>query len=191
MSVTRLRAGEAIAGIGAIGLLITLFFDWFGLEGGKYVPLQGKNVTGGVQINNDFAARFGQSGWDALGWLALLLTLAAIVAALAAVAATVARQPVAWAVGASVATTFLGLIAFCALVISALSQPDLGFGLPNFLVSVKPAAYVGLVFAALIPIGGWWIMADERTEAPYSAPPELEPRPAPPASAPEPPPAAS
>ena len=52
---------------------------------------------------------------------------------------------------------------------------------------MEPAAYAGIVFAALIPIGGWWIMADERKHAPYSAAPDVEPRPAPPATAAEPP----
>jgi hypothetical protein len=182
MSATRIRAGEAIAGIGAIGLLVTLFLDWFGLEGGKVIPLVGKTATGTVSINPEFAAKFGESGWDAFGWLVLLLAIIAIVSALAAVAATVLRQPVAWAVSAAVATTLAGLVAFCALVIATIAQPDI-HNLPDSWISVKTAAYVGLAFAALIPAGGWVIMADDRTSAPYSAPPDLEPRPAPPATA--------
>ena len=182
MSATRIRMGEAIAGIGAVGLFVTLFLDWFGLEGGKFVPLQGDNVTGGVSINPEFAAKFGESGWNAFGWMVLALALAAIVSALAAFVATLLRQPVAWSVGAAVATTFAGLVAFCAIVIATLAQPDIHH-LPNSWISVKTAAYVGIAFAALIPVGGWIILADERTGAPYSAPPDVEPRPAPPPTA--------
>lgn len=186
MNVARLRAGELLAGIGGIGLLVILFFDWFGLEGGKFIKLEGQGVTGGVSINPAFAERFGQSGWDGLGWFAILLVLIAAGAAIALVVATLLREPVAWAVAAASMTTFTGLFAFCAVVISLLSQPDLGFGLPNQLVSVKGAAYVGLLFTALIPLGGWITLADERTEASYSAPPDVEARPAPPATAPPP-----
>lgn len=186
MNVARLRAGELLAGIGGIGLLVSLFFDWFGLEGGKSVKLTGFGVTGSVSINPAFVAGFGQSGWDGLGWFAILLVVIAAGAAIALVVATLLREPVAWAVAAAAITTFAGLFAFCAVVISLLSQPDLGLGLPNQYVSIKGAAYVGLLLTALIPLGGWITLADERTEASYSAPPDIEARPAPPATTPPP-----
>jgi hypothetical protein len=197
MSMTRLRGGEIIAGIGAVGLLVTMFFDWFGVDPPGSVKVNEPGLSAEVSINPNVLKSLAQNGWEAFGWLALLLTLAAIVSALAVVLATVLRQPVAWAVGAAVSTTFAGLVGFCAVAITVISQPSIpiafagGPQLPDSWISVEPAAYVGLVFAALIPIGGWWIMADERTKAPYSAPPDIEPRPAPPATAPEPPPAAS
>jgi hypothetical protein len=184
MNVARLRIGELLAGIGGIGLLVTMFLDWFGLESGKAIKLTGQGVSGAVSINPQFAARFAQSGWDGLGWFAILLVLIAAGAAITLVVATLVREPVAWAVGAAVMTTFAGLFAFGAVAISLLTQPDLGYGLPNQLVSVKGAAYVGLLLAALIPVGGWVTLADERTEAAYSAPPDVEARPAPPATAP-------
>lgn len=172
MSSTRIRLGEILAGAGAAGLIVVLFLDWFGLEDrtGVVVPAAAKEVA--------------QSGWNGLGWLALVFVVIAVVAALAIVAAAVSRQPPAWAVGSAVVTAFFGIFAFCAVVISLLIQPDLGFGLPNQLVTVKGPAYAGLALVALIAVGGWITMADERTDAPYSAPPELEPRPIPPPAEP-------
>ena len=196
MSGTRLRAGEAIAGIGAVGLLVMLFLDWFGVDPPPAVKIDQPGFSAEIAINPASLPGLAQSGWEAFGWLALLLTLLAIVSALAAVVATLLRQPVAWSVGAAVATTFAGLVAFCAVAITVISQPSIPLGLPggpqlpDTWISVEPAAYAGLMFAALIPVGGWWILADERTDAPYSAAPEIDPRPAPPAAAAEPPPAA-
>ena len=194
MSTTRLRGGEIIAGIGALGLLVTMFFDWFGVDPPGAIKVDKENLTGTVSINPNVLA---QNGWEAFGWFALLLTLLAIVAALAAVVAPLLRQPVACSVSASVAATFFGLVGFCAVAITVISQPSIpiafagGPELPDSWISVEPAAYIGLIFAALIPIGGWSIMADERKDAPYSALLDVEPRPAPPATAPEPPPAST
>src|SRR4029079_18195754 len=51
-AVSRLRAGEWTAAIGATALLVTLFLDWFG-------PAD-------------------ESGWSSLGWVTLALCVAAI-----------------------------------------------------------------------------------------------------------------
>jgi len=171
MSFTRLRLGEIVTAIGAVGLLITLFLHWYDLEADRYVSLN---------TPDDLAA----SGWSGLGVIGTILVVLALVAALLVIVTAAGRQAPAWAVGATIITTLSGIIAFCAVVISAIAQPELGFDLPNQLVNVKGVAYAGIVFAALIPTGGWMALADERTDAPYSAAPDIEPRPAPPASAP-------
>lgn len=172
MTFTRLRLGELVAAIGALGLTITLFLSWYGLEedAGVSAPRGAQNLT--------------DSGWTGLGIIGTILVVLALIAALLVVVTAAGRQAPAWAVGATILATFSGIIAFCAVAISMLAQPELGIDLPNQLVNVEPAAYAGLVFAALIPAGGWIALADERTDAPYSAAPDIEPRPAPPATAP-------
>ena len=172
MSSTRLRLGEIVTAIGALGLALTLFFAWYDLESdaGVSAPRAAPDLS--------------ESGWSGLAVIGTILVVIALIAAVLVIVTAAGRQAPAWAVGATILTTFFGILAFCAVVISAIAQPELGIDLPNQLVNVKPVAYIGMVFAALIPTGGWMALADERTDAPYSAAPEIEPRPAPPPSAP-------
>jgi hypothetical protein len=163
VSLRRLRAGEWLALIGAIGLLATLFSDWFGLP-----PA--------ARGNGDLA----KSGWASLGWALDVLLVLAILGGLATALATALRQTPAWSVGSGVLTAPVGLIAFTALALRVvLFQPDLGVGLPNDLVDVRAAAYLGLAFCALIPVGAWTVLRDERTDAPESAYTPPPPRPVP------------
>ena len=167
MDVARLRLGETVALAGALGLFISLFLDWFGVDGA------------GVQTE----ALLSTSGWGAFGPVVAAVALVAIALAIALAASTAARRPVALPVALAVLTSALGLVALGVLLVRTLVlQPGLDGGLPNALVTVDVGAVFGLVFAAAIPLGGWLSMADERKDAPYSAPPNLAPRPAPPAA---------
>ena len=67
--VSRLRAGEWTAAVGAAALLVTLFLPWFDVE------LPG---PAGDLVNPLLADEGGTSGWNALGWLVIALALAAI-----------------------------------------------------------------------------------------------------------------
>jgi len=166
MDVARLRLGETVALVGALGLFIALFLDWFGVE----------EAGAGTE------ALLSTSGWEAFGPVVSAVALAAIAVAVALAAATAARRPVALPVALAVITTAAGLVALGVLLVrTLLLQPGLDGDLPNDLVSVDPGAVMGLLFAAAIPAGGWLSMADERKDAPYSAPPNLARRPAPPA----------
>jgi hypothetical protein len=75
----------------------------------------------------------------------------------------------------------VSVVAFVALVMRVtIAQPGLGSGLPDAGVAVQLPAYLGLAAMAVIVVGGWRSMADERTDAPesdYTPPPA---RPAPP-----------
>ena len=148
--MSRLRAGEWLAGVGAAVLFVTLFLDWVG------------------------PAR--ESGWSSLGWLVLLLALTAVACAAGLVIATVAARPLAQVVAGAVLTATLGTVAFVALALRALVfQPG-----PNDVVALRYGAYLGLLAALLTAVGGWWTIADERTDAPESAYTPPVPRPAPP-----------
>jgi hypothetical protein len=45
---------------------------------------------------------------------------------------------------------------------------------------LRYGAWLGLLAALVLALGGWWAMKDERTDAPESAYTPPEPRPAPP-----------
>jgi hypothetical protein len=154
--LSRIRAGEALTAVGAVGLFVLLFADWF--EGGG-------------------AAR---SGWSSLGWALVVLLVAELLVAITMVVATVARAKPAIIVGAAVITVVLGAVTFLVALIRVLiTQPDLDLGLGNGDVAVQLAGYLGLLALALTAAGAWVTLADERTGAPESAytPPPARPLP--------------
>jgi hypothetical protein len=154
--LSRIRVGEALAAVGAIGLFVLLFTDWF----------EGAGVS--------------RSGWSSLGWALIALLVTEIAVGLVMVVATVARAKPAIIVGSAVITAALGIVTLpIALIRVLLTQPDLDLGLGNTAVSVQAAGYLGLVALALTAAGGWITLADERTGAPESAytPPPARPVP--------------
>jgi hypothetical protein len=165
----RLRVGEWLAAVGAVGLLVTLCLDWFSADAAKagwkaYAPL---------------AATLHTTGWASLGWLLVALLVLVAVGGLSIAYMTVRRTSPAWPMVASVLTGLIGTLTFLILLLRVLTQPGLGAGLPNALVTVELPAYLGLLFAALIPAGAWIALADERLGAPESAytPPPARPVP--------------
>jgi hypothetical protein len=165
--VSRLRAGEWTAAAGAAALLVTLFLPWFGVE----IP-----GPAGRVINPLLAEEDGASGWSTLGWLVIVIALAAIGCAAWLAFANVTGRPVAQSVAASVLTATAGTIAFVVLALRALVfQPG-----PNEVVVMRYGAWLGLLAALILAVGGWWATKDERTDAPESAYTPPEPRPAPP-----------
>jgi hypothetical protein len=164
--VSRLRAGEWIAAVGAVGLLVALFLPWFGLD---LPPSTVAAIVGEAS---------GESGWDALGWLTIVLALAAIGCAAWLALANAGNRPVAQVVAASVLTATAGTLAFLALALRVLVfQPG-----PNEFVEPRYGAWLGLLAALTLALGGWWATKDDRTDAPESAYTPPEPRPAPPAA---------
>jgi hypothetical protein len=148
--VKRLRLGEWTAGVGAVALVATLFLSWVGPRD--------------------------QSGWSSLGWPTLVVCLAAIGVAAWLVVGTVVTRPVAQLVAAAGLTAMLGTLAVLVLLVrTAVAQPGV-----DAVTSIEVGAYLGLLAALLLAVGGWWAIADERTDAPESAYTPPPPRPAPP-----------
>ena len=117
-------------------------------------------------------------GWSNLGWVTIALALAAIGCAAWLAAATALARPVAQQVAAGVLTPTAGTLALLALALRALVfQPG-----PNDLVVLRYGAWLGLLAALALTVGGWLAIKDERTDAPESAYTPPEPRPAPPAA---------
>jgi hypothetical protein len=169
VSAGRLRRGEVLTAVGALGLLISLFLDWFGLDPGAFPGPFAKVV----------AAALAKDGWSSLGWFMVLILVVAILLAGWLVVAALRSDSVAQAVAAAVLTGAYGTLAFVVLAVRVVTQPDLGIGAPNAVVNVRAGAYLGLLFCALLAIGGWVTLADERTDAPESrvTPPDARPVP--------------
>ena len=147
----RLRPGEWVAGIGAAALFGLLFADWF--------------------------SPAATSGWSSLGWLTLVCCCAAIAIAGWLCVETALGRSIPRQVAGGVLTATIGTLALLVLLARVvIFQPG-----SNAATSVQAAAYLGLVALALIAIGGWWSLKDERTDAPESAYTPPGPRPAPPA----------
>jgi hypothetical protein len=165
MNLGRLRAGELTALAGSTGLLILLFFDWFGLD------------APGLGARPHTIALGGLSGWSTLGWLMDVLLCISIAGGFVIAYMTLRRSSPAWPVGAAVLTSFVGAAAFLVLVVRVVTLGDNAGGGAE--VTVALPAYLGLVCAALIPAGAWIVLRDERTGAPESAytPPPARPVP--------------
>jgi hypothetical protein len=162
--VSRLRAGEWTAAFGGAGLLVSLFLPWFSLLAIEF------GDTGVV-------ARDAESGWSGLGWLTLVFAVAAIAVGAWMAFSVVAGRPVAQMVAASVLTATVGTLAFIAIALRVLIfQPG-----PNDITELRYGAWLGLLAALILAIGGWLATKDERTDAPESAYTPPAPRPAPPA----------
>jgi uncharacterized membrane protein YvlD (DUF360 family) len=111
-----------------------------------------------------------------LGWLTLAFCLAAIAVAAWLAVANATGRPVAQAVAASALTATVGTFTFVVLVLRVLVfQPG-----PNALTTIRYGAYLGLLAALILAVGGWLAIKDERTDAPESVYTPPEPRPAPP-----------
>jgi hypothetical protein len=143
-------------GVGGIALFVLLFVDWF--------------KGGGVS----------RTGWSSLGWALDVLLVALFVMVLVTLGAVVTRAKVAIAIGAAVLTTSVAFVTFVITLIRVLiAQPDLDLGLDNGEVTVQAAGYFGLAALALIVVGGWIAIGDERTDARDSAYTPPPPRPVP------------
>ncbi|WP_372791276.1 hypothetical protein [Paraconexibacter sp.] len=169
MHLHRLRLGEITAAIGAVVLITSLFLDWVELTVGA-VP-SGSAADGVVRVS--------ESGFSSAGWLLVALLVIVAALAIALVVLTVTLEPVGLTMSVTVATAFFGIIAAVVTALRvALFQPDGGLG--DSFASMQLGAYLTLLGVVLCAAGGWITMRDERMDAPYSAAPELEPRPAPP-----------
>jgi hypothetical protein len=143
----RLRAGEAIAGIGGVLLLSFMFaLDWYGL---------------GAKLAHGHAGLPGETSWNGweelpvLRWLLLVSALSAVL--LAYFQAT--RAAPALPVALSVIVTVLGLLSTIALIVRVLIAPP---ALPpTGSLERLTGAYLGLFAVLAIACGGFASMRQE------------------------------
>jgi hypothetical protein len=184
VQLERLRPGELVAGLASIALLVLLFLHWVQAEPtvirdpGAEIPAPLQSAAD--QTVDGFVSRTAESGWSGLGVVVVALLVLLALGGIATFALTVSRATVATPIAAEVITSALGMITTTVLLVRlGVAQPDLGLGLQDADVDVRTPALLGLACTFLITAGAWYGLGDERTTAPYSAPPDLPARPAP------------
>jgi hypothetical protein len=169
--MSRLRSGEMVSALGAVGLLALLFFDWVGIS------FQGKLPSGAASVQPQLAYGGSLSGWSNLGWFMDVLLCLTIAGGLALPYMVAKRASPAWPVGAAVLTWSIGAGVLLILVVRLISLAD---DAGVVAVNLQVAAYLGLAFTALIPLGGFLSLKDERkdsAEAQAYTPPPSRPVP--------------
>jgi hypothetical protein len=161
--LNRLRRGESIALAGALGLFAVMFLDW-------YEPSAGATGSTAYAPVGDLH----QTGWASVGWFAAAMVVVTLAVGGYWLLATVTHDSPAMPVASEVVTVALGVIASIALLSRLVFQPGLGIGLSNQAVDLLLPAYLGPLLALTLTAGTWIALADERTDAPYSQPGEIE-----------------
>ncbi len=147
VELTRLRAGEVIAGIGGVLLLVFMFaLEWYGL---------GPKLAGG---HAGLPGATAWTGWEelpVLRWLLLVTALSAIL-----LAYFQARRPApALPVVLSVLVTLLGALSTISLIVRVLIAPPT---LPaSGALDRFSGAYLGIFAALAITCGGFVSMRQE------------------------------
>ena len=148
----RVRSGELIAGVAALVLLASTFMEWYAPRGREE----------------------GLNAWSAFSVLDLLLAVVIALGLALAILQVVGRGP-ALPVAVGVGAATLGLVAAVLVAYRILNQPG-----PNDSLSVSAGAWLGLVSVALLSLGAWRSLADERPRPvdPPAPVPERRPTPA-------------
>jgi hypothetical protein len=149
MDFTRLNQGEKIAGISGVALILIMFiFKWFGLKAG----------IGGFEVEGS------RNAWGSYGFTDVVLFLTALAAiGLALLAAS--DSDVGLPVAASAIVTGLGVLSVILIIISLISPPDFGANLSGTGIdhTRKIGAWLGLIAAAALTVGGYLAMQEEGT----------------------------
>jgi hypothetical protein len=96
MDLRRLRPGEWLAGLGGVVLLVSMFLDWYGIDGYKTRTRVGQGYAGVETVWGKANA------WESFSMVDIFLAIAAAVAVAAAVMTAVQR-------GAAIPTALLSL----------------------------------------------------------------------------------
>ena len=143
MNVTpsRLRAGELVAGSGAVILAVSLLLPWYDVA----------------------APEAHESGLRAVGWLAAIVLVLAVLAGLGLFVTTLTEVTPARPLTFAVVAVPLGLLAVLVVIFRLVAEPGLGVGASDGEVAVEWPAFAGLVGSLAIVAGAWIAIADERT----------------------------
>ena len=157
MDLRRLRAGEWIAGISGLALLVALFLPWYGDEVGS------------------------RTGWQSLGALDIVLALVAL-AALAIPVVTAAHRVPALPLAHQSLTVLVGVLALLLVLIRVLNMPDWALE-RDWGLWFALAGTLGVVAGALIAMRDERLTTEGRhtdlTGVPVAAKKEIETLPAP------------
>jgi hypothetical protein len=157
MDLRRLRAGEWIAGLSGLVVLVSLFLPWYGDEGGS------------------------RSGWESLGALDLILAVLALAALAIPVVTAVHRVPAVPLAHESLVVLVAAPI-WLLVVFRVLNLPDWAAG-REWGLWVALLGTLGILLGSLIAMRDERLTRESRhtdlTGVPVSAPREIETLPAP------------
>jgi hypothetical protein len=139
MDLRRLRAGECIAALGGGLLLLSLFLGWY------EVPVPSVAAPAGSEP---------ETAWEAFAVNDVLLAIVAV-GALSLVPVTAGQRVPAIPVALDALVAIAGKLGLLLVLIRIVSQPDGATGL-------ELGAWLGLLSAAVIVVGAWTAMRDER-----------------------------
>ena len=152
MDLGRLNNGERISGISAILLYVFMSFDWFSVKASSRPN----------PLLIDFGgAESGQSAWEALDVISVVL-LITIVVALAVAALRLVDAVHGFPVPVNAVVAILGIVSVLLILFRIVDPPN--FGSEEFLQfdgTVQPPMFLALSAAAGIAFGGCLAMREE------------------------------
>jgi hypothetical protein len=137
MDTSKLTTGDMIAGVGGLVLLISLFLPWYGVS----VDIAG------------FSASESGSGWEALGFIDILLFLVSV--AVIAIVAAKATGALPADLPAAVILLALGGLAVLLVLFRIIDIPAGGDVPDGVDLSRKFGIFIALIGAAAVTYGGW------------------------------------
>lgn len=176
MDLRRLRHGEWIAGISGAVLLVSMFFDWYGID----FPSSGRFV-GGTTAN----------AWESFTVVDIFLAAAALFGIALFVTAATQRSPaVPQSVGAL--TVPVAFVAAILVLLRLLDVPgwesvfqgegaflNLSVGSKGIEVTREPGLYIGVAATLGVLMGAWRSISDENFPREVTEQVEVTPLPAP------------
>jgi hypothetical protein len=144
MTLSKVRAGDVLAGVGGVALLAVMFVPWYRFLEGVYVGSR-TIAAGDTQ----------QTAWQALSLTLVPLVLVALLG-ITLLATTVFQRTQAWPVAAQVFTSAFGVIASIWVLVRLINPPG-----PNFAAGRLWGAWVGTLLVLVVTAGACWSMRDE------------------------------
>jgi hypothetical protein len=149
LSLRRVRAGEWLAGLAGIVLIVSLFLHWYDA---RPAPL---------------------TGWQAFAVTDLLLALLALSGPLL-LAAQARRESPALPTALSIVCASCGALAAAVVLVRLVVEPE-----ADRVTGVAAGAWLGLAAALALLAGGWWSLESERTPGATAPPVEVRRSPPP------------
>jgi len=145
MTLTKVRAGDVLAGLGGLVLLAVMFAPWYHFLEGVY---EGTRTI----APNDTS----QSAWEALTVLRFPLAILALLG-IAQLATTLFERTPAYPVAAEVFATAIGIPITIWTAIRLIDAPG-----PDFAADLRWGAWVGLLCCLAVTAGACWSLRDEQ-----------------------------
>ena len=145
MTLTKVRAGDILAGVGGIALIVVMFAaPWYQFLEGVYVGT--RTIS---------AANTTQNAWEAFSVLDIALAITALLG-ITQLATTAFERTTAWPVAAQVFAAAIGTLTTIWMAIALINPPG-----PNFAADLEWGAWAGFLCVLAVTAGAWWSMRDE------------------------------